>query len=439
MVARRVGASAALVLGAALLRANAAAPQAPRGPAQPPEPRYEENVPLEHPAIRYPGAAPGDVVHRLAARIARGETTLEPRAGVGVLPSLLRALDIPQDSQTLVFSKTSFQHASISPRRPRAVYFGDDVAVAVVPHTGTIELAAMDPRQGVMFYTLNGVARAAPSITRRDTCLQCHHGVATMGVPGFFVSSVFPSAGGTPDREGAIVTDHRTWFVDRWGGWYVTGTHGAMPHRGNAVAANPAEPTVLDLAGTRNLTSLAGRFDVADYLEPTSDLVALMTFEHQTQGLNHLIRLGWEARVAAHGGPPLPGPATPFAERVDQVARYLLFVDEAPFTAPLGGVSSFTQTFPARGPRDPRGRSLRDFDLRTRLFRYPLSYLVYSAAFDALPAAARDALYERLHRVLTGRDRRPEFARLTAADRAAVLEILRATKPDLPAAWREPR
>lgn len=429
---RLVGVGVGLMLGVALVRASVL-------PGQPADLPYEQNIPLDHPAIGYPGAAPDDAVSRLAARLGRGELQLAPRAGAGVLPSLLHALDIRTDSQTLVFSKTSVQHASISPRRPRAVYFGDDVAVAVVPHTGTIELAAIDPRQGAMFYTLNGVTRPAPSITRRDTCLQCHHGVATMGVPGFFVSSVYPTTGGTPDREGAIITDHRTPFADRWGGWYVTGTHGPLPHRGNAVAANPAEPTVLDVAGAGNLTSLAGRFDPADYLEPTSDLVALMTFEHQTQGLNYLLRLGWEARVAAHGGPPLPPPATPIAARVDQVVRYLLFVDEARFPAPLRGVSSFTRTFPARGPRDGQGRSLRDFDLEHRLFRYPLSYLVYSPTFDALPDDVRARVYQGLYDVLTGRDRRPEFATLAAADRTAALEILRATKPGLPAFWRAGR
>lgn len=428
---------ATVVLGATLTRV--AAQSALQPPTQTAEPRYEDTVPADHPAIRYPGDQPQDAVSRLAARLARGEVRLGTSGSAGVLPSLLDALDIRRDSQLLVFSKTSFQHASISPRRPRAIYFNDQAAVAVVPGTGTIELAAIDPRQGALFYTLNGVDRATPPITRRDTCLQCHHGVATMGVPGLFVSSVFPTTGGTPDPEGAIITDHRTVFAERWGGWYLTGTTGPLAHRGNAVAGNPAEPTRLDTTGTRNLTSLAGRFPGGDYLEPTSDVVALMTFEHQTQGLNHLVRLGWEARAVAAGGPPLP-PTTPsLDERVDQVVRYLTFVDEVRLPAPLRGVSSFTRTFPERGPRDGRGRSLRDFDLQQRLFRYPLSYLVYSAAFDALPATARDRVYRRLFDVLSGADRRPAFAALPEAARLAALEILRETKPELPAYWRSRR
>jgi hypothetical protein len=232
-------------------------------------------------------------------------------------------------------------------------------------------------------------------------------------VPGFFVSSVFPSASGVPDPDGAIVTDHRTPFADRWGGWYVTGTHGSERHRGNAVARNPAEPTVLEQEGTQNLTTLNGRFDTAAHLSPLSDIVALMTFEHQTQMTNLLTRVGWEARI---GAPRLDA-------RVDEVVRYMLFLDEAPLPGPIKGVSTFSQTFAARGPRDRRSRSLRDFDLQRRLFRYPLSYMIYSAAFDALPEDVRGKVYRRLYETL--QDVRP-------AERTAILEILRETKSDLP-------
>jgi hypothetical protein len=83
--------------------------------------------------------------------------------------------------------------------------------------------------------------------------------------------------------------------------------------------------------------------------------------------------------------------------------------------------------------RDGQGRSLRDFDLETRVFRYPLSYLVYSAAFDALPQGAREMVYERFAAVLRGEDRSEPFARLSDGDRAAILAILAATKPEFAA------
>jgi hypothetical protein len=115
---------------------------------------------------------------------------------------------------------------------------------------------------------------------------------------------------------------------------------------------------------------------------------------------------------------------------------YMLFVDEAPMNGPIKGVSTFTKTFPARGPADKQGRSLRDFDLQKRLFKYPLSYMIYNKAFDSMPEWALDRVYRRLYDVLSGKDTSPKFAKLSADDRRNVLEILRATKHGLPDYWK---
>lgn len=305
------------------------------------------------------------------------------------LTELLQALGINPDSQMLVFSKTSFQAPKIGPRNPRAIYFNDEVAVGWVRGGDGIEVAAVDPKQGVVFYTFHD-----GKFTHRDECLHCHYGPATAGVPGLFVGSVYPDAAGNPSRGRAIITDHRTPFADRWGGWYVNAAHGEQKDRANAVAMDPAEPHAL--------ASLAMKFNPAGCLSPTSDIVALMVFEHQTQCLNLLTRLQWAGADSD----------------IEALARYMTFQDEAPLVEPVAGVSTFTQTFPRRGPRDRKGRSLRDFDLKTRLFRYPLSYLVYSPAFDALPAGLRERLLRRA------------FELLKPGDRTAVQEILRDTKPD---------
>jgi hypothetical protein len=286
-------------------------------------------------------------------------------------------------------------------------------------------VAAIDPVAGAVFYRLDDSASGAPRLTRQAECLTCHQGAATLGVPGLFVGSVFPNVEGTPSPSGAIVTDHRTPFAERWGGWYVTGTHGEQRHRGNAVAEDPAEPETLETEGTQNLTSLAGRFAPAGYLSATSDLVALMTFEHQTQMSNFIVRMGWLARQGI----------APSASEIDDLVAYLTFAEEAPLREPVHGVSQFTQSFPQRGPRDSHGRSLRDFDLEHRLFRYPLSYLIYSAAFDELPDGLRERIYSRLFEVLSGRDRSPRFSRLGEPERRAALEILRETKANLPACF----
>jgi len=425
---RFAGVGGALILATALARAATQ-------PAAPP-PAYEENLPLGHPAIRYGATLPADAVSALAARLRSGALALEVDRTSGVLPSLLKQLDVSVDSRVLVFSKTSFQHPLISPRRPRAIYFNDEAAVAVVPGASAFELAAFDPGQGARFYTLQGRTSPRPTITRRDVCLECHHGVATLGVPGMFVSSVFTSASGTAEREGAIVTDHRTPFEERWGGWYVTGTTGTMHHRGNAVAPNPAEPTVLDTEGARNLTSLLARFAPGMHLRQTSDVVALMTLEHQTFMLNLLTRLGWEARIADHEN--TPAARRQVEARVDEVVRHLLFEGEAPLPAPVAGASSFASTFAARGPFDRRGRTLRAFELHERLFRYPLSYTIYSRTFDALPAGVKDRIYRGLFDTLTRPAATGAAARLSADVRAAIVEILRDTKAGLPADWSRP-
>ncbi len=392
---------------------------------------YLSDLSIAHPAIRYMEAPTEDPVARLIRDIASGKTKLESRAdGLGYLPSVLDHLGIRSDSQALVFSRTSFQAPKISPRNPRAIYFGDDVAVAWVRGGDGIELAASDPRQGVIFYTLKAQKSGEPAFARGEVCLKCHQGAATAGVPGMFIGSVFPSASGEPHREGAIITDHRTAFADRWGGWYVNAVHGEQQDRANAVAPDPAEPETLDTAGKQNLTTLAEMFNPAGYLTPVSDIVALMTFEHQTQMANLMTRIGWEARI------PETDP-TQLRSNIDAVVTYMLFAEEAPLREPIQGVSTFTKTFPQKGPRDRQGRSLRDFDLQTRLFRYPLSYMVYSAQFDALPGRVRERIYQRLFDVLTGKDQSAAFARLSRDDRRSILEILRDTKPALPAYWRE--
>jgi hypothetical protein len=230
--------------------------------------------------------------------------------------------------------------------------------------------------------------------------------------------------------EGGFITDHRSPLKDRWGGWYVTGTSGDQSHMGNAVVQYPTEDPKLPIGeGTANVTDLRHFIDTGAYLSPHSDIVALMTLEHQTQMENLITRVGWEARLAkVEAGHNLD-------EGVEDLLKYMLFSGEATLTAPIEGTSGFAAEFESRGPRDTQGRSLRDFDMKTRMFRYPCSYLIYSEAFDSMPAEVKDRLYRRLWEVLTGKDTSPEFAHLTPGDRKAIFEILLATKKGLPGYW----
>jgi hypothetical protein len=386
----------------------------------------EALTPVDHPAIRYYQGPLNDRVTRLI----HDQVKLQPRSdGTGYLSSLLQALGVNADSQVLVFSKTSFQASRISPRNPRAIYFSDDVTVGYVRGSNLLEVATVDPRQGVVFYSFDQDADP-PRFDRRDVCLQCHESKGTLGVPGLLIASVYPDADGMPAFMGAqMLTDHRSRFEERWGGWYVTGTHGEMRHLGNSVGHERDHPEILDTRGAFNLTSLSKKFDGAAYLSQTSDIVALMTLEHQTRMTDLMIRVGWEARIAEHN-PNLDSD-------LESLVTYMLFADEAPLEGPVQGVSTFAKTFAARGPRDSKGRSLRDFDLRSRLFQYPLSYMIYSDAWDGIPETVRARLYQRLYDILTRKDRSTKFERLSENDRRSILEIVRDTKGGLPDYWKD--
>jgi hypothetical protein len=384
-------------------------------------------------AFQDQGAALKDPVAQLARRIERGEVKLDYSDGDwGYLPSLLNHLGIHVDSQILVFSKTSLQHARITPKAPRAIYFNDSVSVGYVQQGKVLEFTSLDAAQGLVFYTMDTRRTEAPRFERQtNECLVCH---APSG--GLVVTSVYPSPDGTPLVTGTFFEgmDHRTPIEDRWGGWYVSGTHGAMRHMGNAVAPNPDRPAHLEESGTQNLTSLESKIDTSKYLASTSDIVALMTMEHQARMTNFINGVSRQYRQVANSVSPEKSKKE-LDRSIDQIVAYLLFADEAPLLSPVRGVSSFTETFPQRGPRDSRGRSLRDFDLEGRLFRYPLSYMIYSEIFDAMPAGVRDPIYQKLFDVLSGKDRSSKFARLSDADRRAILEIVRETKSGLPEYW----
>jgi hypothetical protein len=401
-------------------------------------------LPLDNPAIEYAKRPVNDPVSRFQARLDSGAVKLEYHPDLGYLPSLLRNLEVPASSQVLVFSKTSFQAARIYPRAPRALYFNDSMTVGYVRGGDVLELTAHDPQQGIIFYTLDQEPSAAPRLTRRDDCLQCHASGSTLGVPGLLVRSVHVDRMGSPlTALGGFITDHRSPLKERWGGWYVSGTHGQQSHMGNAIY----EKLRSDALPTDNVTDLSRHLNTDAYLTPHSDIVALMVLEHQTRMQNLITRVGFETRMALTSNAAmnqlLKQPESEFSDSTkrrinnpaEEMLAYMLYADEAPLTGKIEGSSRYAQEFAARGPRDRRGRSLRQFDLTRRMFQYPLSFLIYSEAFDGLPDVARERVYRRLWEVLTGQDTGPRFAHLSKQDRQAILEILRETKPDLPEYW----
>jgi hypothetical protein len=411
---------------------------------------------FEQPPIGYRAPATQNAVARLEQKIRAGEVTLKPDADGSYLAAILDSLDIPVSSQSLVFTKTSLQQAQISPHSPRAIYFNDECYVGWVQN-GFIEIGVMDDRLGAVFYTVHDRSSRPEFYRDRGACLGCHATRKTERVPGFFIRSVYPDAEGFA-RDFGTVSDHRSPFNSRWGGWYVTGSHGNMRHLGNELALNPENDQELDTERGANILSLTSRLETDRYLAPHSDLVALLVMEHQGQMHNLITLANYETLLAvdamrvtdktqsvtdkAPDATTAPVDSKATADGIDQTARkriesagdrlveYLLFCDEAELTSPVSGTSTFADDFAARGPSDSKGRSLRQFDLETRLFRYRCSYLIYSSAFDALPAPVGHYVRKRILGVLRGEDDSDKFKHLSADERQAILEILSETKPD---------
>lgn len=400
----------------------------------------------QHPAIRYATTPPTDRIARLNAQLQSGAATLAFSPRGGYLKSVLDLLHVSTDSQLVVFSKTSLQSDLIAPKNPRALYFSDDVAVGWVRNAETLELAAQDRQQGTIFYTLQQRAGGAPRFERSTDCLLCHLSPDTDSVPGFIMFSQYS----IPTDQYSYATggpvDHRTPYNERWGGWFVTGKPSGR-HLGNIIDLKGVEDAAK--RPVRQLDTLAGEFDTSAYQTPFSDIAALMVLAHQGRMADMLTHVGWVARAAARPAPPAPRPPAnglnqrpppPPAPDLDAVAAdvvdYMLFVDEAPLPGPVKASGPFAQRFAGLGPRDKKGRSLRELDLQQRLLKYPCSYMIYSETFDALPPAAKQAIYAQLWRVLSGQATEPRYRRLSAADRQAILEILGETKPDLPASFR---
>ena len=393
--------------------------------------RYER----EYPAVRYSSRTPSSRVERLRQAMARGAVHLQHEPGRGRLRALLRELEVPVESQVLVYSRTSLQEGLIAPETPRAIYFADDVYVAWVQGGDVLEIGAMDATLGPVFYTLSQDAGERPPFERQnELCLECHdtYGLTGGGVPRFLIGSGLTDARGRVAVHGGWhLTTPATPLEERWGGWYVTGTHGQRRHLGNVIVEGPAEAEALDLAASGNLTDLSRLIDTSPYLAAHSDIAALLVLEHQIHVQNLLTRLSWETRAPGVEGDRL-------AELAEPVVRALLFADEVPLEAPVSGTSGFREAFERAGPHDAAGRSLRQLGLRRKVFRWPLSPQVYSEALTALPPAVESHVYRRLWEVLSGADRGSGFERVSGADGRAALEILEATHPGF-ARWLEGR
>ena len=384
---------------------------------------------MNHPAIKYSTSDSNTVVDELNRKLADGSAKLAFDEKTGYLKSVLDLLKIPVESQVLVYTQTSQQANHITMTNPRAIYFNDEVSVGYIRGAGMLELVAQDAKLGSIFYVVHQDGRLregasasqagrGPRFGRESQCLRCHLSWDTLGVPGLSVLSTMPRKSDRDYANGFFV-DHYRQIQERWGGWYVTGTRVPARHMGN-LPLIMAKPVAVPPPAR---VSLKGQFDLSGYLTPYSDIVALMVLDHQAHFSNLVTRATWEARLGEGGGQELR-----IAEAAQTIADYLLFVGEAPITdGPIVGSSGFAERFTAQGRKDAKGRSLRELDLKTRLQKYPLSYMIYSPQFQALPEAPKNLVMGRINDVLSGKIGGAKYAHLTPDIRAAIREILKET------------
>ena len=403
------------------------------------QPAYQD---IDAPPHLYRTRTPSDPFTRLKGKLESGEIPLETASEKAFLTSLLRALDIPVSSQMLVFSTTSLQLSLISPRNPRALYFNDELYLGYVPG-GRIEIVSLDPELGGVYYIFDIPTSSRPlRVERSERCMNCHAGEETGYVPGIVIKSVMPGpGGGSLFSYRAGVSGHGVPFADRFGGWHVTGRHGLTNHWGNLTGRLVNG----ELVRTENPPGT--RYNPDRYPVPTSDLLPQLLHEHQGGFVNRLVEAGYRVRTALHSGKGLLNPEQllELEEQARLVSRYLLFADEVPL--PAGGVAGdvvFQEDFRRHRKAAPGDLSLKDFDLRTRLFRHRCSYMIYTPLFAGLPSPLKGRILELLRDALA--DTPADSAKATRAEpslgahlpvpeRHAIRAILKATLPDLPAGW----
>ena len=404
--------------------------------------------PFEEPPINYSATPTNDRATAISAKFQSRAMEIRSMPAKKRLQWLLAELGVPVESQIFVFSKTSLQRELINPETPRVLYFSDEAYIGWSP-TGAFEVAVFDAKLGATFYVFEPHAtKEEPLLARSGDCLLCHS--RHEHTPSLRTRSVFPDANGEPlSGSGSSNIAPSTPLAERWGGWYVTGTKAPFEHRGNLTGKKMDDFEGPSAQPTRNLLSLEGVVDTRRYLLKTSDVVPLLMHDHQVHVHNVLSKANQDARIALHRWPAmreilgLPKDAPPqgsclvvFDSQAEKVLDALLCRDEAAW--PAGGIQGdgvFAPAYAKTRKPDAKGRSLRDLDLQTRLFRYRCSPLIYSESFATLPKELHDIILLRLSSGLRAFPPSPSFGHLPDDERAAIHEILSATLPNLPVGW----
>lgn len=383
----------------------------------------------------------------LLKRIQRGEVVITEANGKPLVERFLKELKLDKDTQVLVFSKTSLQRRAVSYNNPRALYFNESVYLGWMPN-GRIEIASFDPELGPLFYFQRQLDdKTSPLFARTRSCLGCHAGDATNFLPGSLGRSVYPDQTGRPIKslDDYRRSGHHIPLHDRYGGWFVSGNHGTMRHMGNAIATRENGKVSIDREKFVNLEKLDRFFRTESYPAPGSNIAALLVFDHQVTMHHRLVEAAYRARQSLFDSKLDPGEMDvsklakgrsmeEFMEGRDKVIDYMLFREEIAIPR-VSCDPGFRRAFTANRLPDQKKRSLKDLRLDGRIFENRCSYMIYSPTFEHLPPMLKGAIYRRIHEILTAKKPVEGFEHFEQDEKQRILEILHATKDDLPAGW----
>jgi hypothetical protein len=369
----------------------------------------------------------------LKAKLEAGSAALNFSSERETLESILKILNVPKHSQLLLFSTTSLQLSLISPRNPRAIYFNEDLYIGYIPR-GRIEVVALNPELGGVFFIFDIPKRGESiRVERSSRCMNCHASEDTGEVPGLLIKSVIPGPNsGSLTAYRIEESGHGIPFTERFGGWHVTGEHNIGKHWGNVIGQFQKGKLI-------TTPNPPGRkFTYARYPVRTSDILPHLLLEHQTGFVNRVVEAAYRARTyrAQDGAKLSHQHELELARQAEIVVRYLLFSDEVTLPTPgVRGISDYKEEFRQNRHPDKAGRSLKDFDLKTRLFENRCSYMIHSAVFLGLESNFKARIWKRLSSALADDSHDLASEHLPAEERARIREILRATVKDLPTGW----
>ena len=291
---------------------------------------------------------------------------------------------------------------------------------------GQIEIVSIDPDVGGIFYIFD-IPRNGNRIQveRSDRCMNCHTRKLTGSVPGIVIKSVAPGpTGGSLATFRKTDTGHAVPFEERFGGWHVTGEHEIAEHWGNAMGRLNGD----DLSKTP--LPFGSQFEIDNYPVKTSDILAHLIFEHQAGFVNRVVEAAYRVRsILAEGKGTVPSNrSAEWEEQQDILVRYLLFADEVPL--PGGGIvgdAKLVEEFSKKRVEAKNGLSLRDLDLKTRIFKHRCSYMIHTPLFQELPNEFKTSIYRKIGQALSTKKPNPDYSYIPSAEKRAILQILRDT------------